>query len=449
MMSDGPRRYSRPRSVFGPLFIAAIGAIFLLRNFGVISYQNFGLWFAHYWPLLLVFWGLVKFAEYQWARRNNQPYPGVGAGGATFIIILIVAGLAATGASRLDWGWVDDENWGFGILGNSYQFTDTFAQPVPSAAQVKVLSDRGDITITPSPDDQAHVVIHKYVRSHSQEDANRFNSSTHSKFEQQGTVWLLDLTGGDFSEGRLDLVLQVPSKDPVSVMARRGDVHVSQMLADLDVEVNHGDITTEQIKGDVTLRPHRNDVNVKNITGNVTIDGDTGDSTVSDVAGTLTFTTGYSGDIDLSHIAGAVHFRSSRTDMQFEKLAGDLNMDSGDLRANSISGPFTLNTQTKDVHLDDVTGGIRIDDRRGDIEVQAQAPLGNVDISTTGGEINIRLPDTGFQVDAQSDSGEIQSDYSLSINNQGNATASGTVGRGGPQVRLRTTRGTIQIRRTG
>jgi len=446
---SGALPYHRRRSLFGPLLIAAIGVIFLLRNFGVISYHSFSWWFIRYWPVLLIIWGAVKFLEYLWARQHNQPYPGIGAGGVVFVIFLIIIGATATAASRLDWGWVDsDGDWdGLGIFGTRYEFTQSFAQPMPVVTQVKVLSEHGDISITPSPDDQAHVVVHKYVRRHSQDEANQFDHSTSAKFQQQGTVWLLDLTGGDFHEGRFDITLQVPSKCPLSVVAQRGDLEVSQLHSDLDLEANHGGISAEQITGDAILRPHRNDVTVKNVTGNVTIDGDVGDSTVSEIAGSLTFSTGFSGDIELSHIAGPLHFKSSRTDLQLGKLEGDLNMDSGDLRANSITGPFTLTTQTKDVHLDDVSGSIRIDDRRGDIEVQAKAPLGNVDISTTGGEISVSLPaQPGFQVDAESDSGEIQSDYSLSINNQtNNATASGSVGKGGPQVRLRTNRGTIQI----
>lgn len=451
---NGTRQYYRPRSLFGPLLLAAIGIIFLLRNIGVISYHTVGWWFSRYWPVLLIVWGLVKLGEYLWARQHNQPYPGVGASGVVFIVLLILFGMAATGASRVNWNWDnsgDDWNDPFGFFGNRYDFTQNFAQPMPAATQVKVVSERGDITITPSPDDQAHVVVHKSTRSHSQDDANRFNNSTTAKFEQQGTVWLLDLTGGEYSQGRFDLTLEVPPKYPLSVQVRHGDLHVSQLNADVDLEANHGDITTEEIKGDVILRPHRNDLNVKDITGNVSIDGDVGNSTVSDVSGGLSYSTSVAGDIQLTRITGPLHFKSSRTDLQLEKIDGDLTMDGGDLHANSVTGPFTLSTQTKDVHLDEVTGSVHIDDRRGDIEVQAKAPLGNVDITTTGGEINISLPEKpGFQLDAQSDSGEIQSDYGLTINNSNNnANATGTIGKGGPQVRLRTNRGTIQIHKAG
>jgi DUF4097 and DUF4098 domain-containing protein YvlB len=438
------------------LLIVAVGVIFLLRSFGVISNRAVMWSFARYWPLLLIVLGVVRFVEYLWARQRNQPYPGVGAGSVVFVIFLILFGAAATAGSRVDWGRVDidpDNDWSdsLGIFGTRYDFTDSFAQPMPAATLVKVLSARGDISIASSPDDEAHVVVHKYVRSHSQDDANRFDKATHMKFQQQGTLWLLDLTAESFSDGRFDLVLQVPSRYPLSVTVQRGDLNISQRQGDVELEVHHGDIATEDIKGNVLLRPHRNDVSAKSIQGNLTIDGDAGDTTVSDVTGTLTFSTGVSGDIELSHIGGTVHFRSSRTDLQFAKLDGDLNMDSTDLHANSLTGPFTLNTQTKDVHLDDVSGSIHIDDRRGDIEVGTKAPLGNVDITTTGGEISISLPEKpGFQVDAQSDSGEIQTDFGLNTNNESNnATARGTVGKGGPQVRLRTNRGTIQIRKIG
>lgn len=451
---NGVRPPYRRRSIFGPLLVAAIGVLFLLHNFGVIPSRNFGLLFARYWPLLLILWGLVKLGEYLWARQRNEPYPGIGAGAVVFVVFLVLFGSAATGISRVDWGWYDygpNDDWGFGIFGNRYDFTQSFAQPMPAASQVKILSSRGGVTITPSPDSDAHVVVHKYTRTDSQDEANNFDNSTRPKFEQQGTVWLLDLTGGNFARGRFDLVVQVPPKYPVSLVATRGDVHVSQMQADLELEANHGDIAVEQIKGNVLLRPHRHHITARNVTGDVSIDGDVGDSTVSDVTGAVNYSTGLAGDIELSHITGTVHFRSLRTDLQFGKLDGDLTMDGGNLHANAVAGPLTLSTRTKDVQLEDVTGSIHIDDSTGNIEVQTKAPLGNVDITTTGGQISVSLPEkAGFQVDAQSNYGGIQSDFALSINNQSeNATASGTVGKGGPAVRLRTNRGTIQIHKIG
>ena len=446
-MTNSFQHYRR-RSLFGPLFVVAIGVLILVANLGYVSGPKLALWFSRYWPVVLIVWGVTKFIEYQIARSRNEPYPGIGGGGVIFVVFLVLFGMAATGISRMNFDWDIDpgDDWG-AWFGNRYEFTENFATPMPTGTQVRVLSARGDITITPSPDNEAHAFIHKFVRSRSQDEANQFNNATHVKFEQQGSVWLLDMTGGNFPQGRFNMELQVPPKYAVSLTDRRGDIHVSQIQADVEIETSRGDVTIEQIKGNALVREHRGDVKATGVTGNLNVDGDVSDSTVSDVGGTLTFTGSYSGDIQLSRIAGQVRFTSIRTDLQLAKLDGDLSMDRGDLKGNSITGPFTVRTETKDINLENITGDVHIQDRRGDIEIVTKAPLGNMDIITTGGEINVHLPEQpGFQVDAESNGGEIQSDFALNISNQrGNATASGTVGKGGPVVKLKTSRGTIQL----
>ena len=135
--------------------------------------------------------------------------------------------------------------------------------------------------------------------------------------------------------------------------------------------------------------------------------------------------------------------------MQLAKLEGDLSMDRGDFRGNAITGPLRIDTQAKDIDIKDVSGDVHIDDTRGSIEVHTTMPLGKVEISNRAGEINVGLPEKAiFEVDAQSDNGDIMTDFPLNVNNAGrNATASGKVGNGGPSVRLKTNRGTIQIRK--
>lgn len=444
--------YYRRHSLFGPIVILAIGVVALLTNLHVFRGREVFLWFSRFWPLLLILWGLVKFGEYHWARRRNEPYAGIGSGGVIFLFFLIIFGMGATGATHVNWNWVDldsDPDWGWGIFGTRYDFTESFATPMPTGREVRILSAHGDITITPSQDDQAHVFVHKYVRGNSQDEANQFNAATHPKFEQQGTVWLLDVTGGSFAQGRFNLEIQVPATYSVSLLDRHGDIRVSQMQGDVDLETNHGDITVEQIKGNALLHSHSGDVTAKGISGNVNVDGHADDTTFSDIGGTLTLNGTYTGDLDVSHVAGQVKFTSSRTDLQIAKVDGQLTMDGSDLKANSVAGPFTLRTEAKDIQLDNVSGNVHIDDRRGDIELEPGTPLGNVEVSTTGGEISIKLPETpGFQVDAESDGGEIQSDFSLNINNdRRTATATGSIGKGGPQIKLKTDRGTIQIKK--
>jgi DUF4097 and DUF4098 domain-containing protein YvlB len=452
-----PRSYYYPRSLFGPLLIAGIGALFLLRNFGVLSGPQIGLWFSQYWPVLLILWGVIKFLEYLWARQHDRPAPGIGAGGVVLLIFLIAGGTIASKARGVDWEGIGNamdidtgDDFGIGFLGKRYDFTQNFAQPVPNAAQVKIVSAHGNITISASPDDEAHVLVHKYLRSGSDDEANKKDRSTQPKFEQQGSILVLDMVGSNFESIRCDVDVQLPAKSPLSVATRHGDIRVSGRESNVDLDSTHGDINAEDIKGDASIRLRHGDLAIKNVTGNVTVDGNVSDSSVSDVGGTLTFTGSYTGDVQLSHISHPVHFSSLRTDLQFAKLNGDLNMDRGDFKANDVAGPFRLNTEVRDIHLEDVSGDVHIEDTRGDISVSTKDPLGTVDIANTSGEISLSLPDqANFQVEAESIGGEIHSDFPINVNNeQHNAVASGTVGKGGPQVRLKTTnRGTIQIRK--
>ena len=39
---------------------------------------------VHYWPLLLIVWGVAKLLEHVWARQHGEPTPRLGAGGIVF-----------------------------------------------------------------------------------------------------------------------------------------------------------------------------------------------------------------------------------------------------------------------------------------------------------------------------------------------------------------------------
>jgi DUF4097 and DUF4098 domain-containing protein YvlB len=162
-------------------------------------------------------------------------------------------------------------------------------------------------------------------------------------------------------------------------------------------------------------------------------------------------TGGYPGQLQMARIAKQVHFSTSRTDLQLARLDGELSMELDNLRANAVGGPLKLDTRNKSVHLEDFAGDIHIDDKNAPIELKAKAPLGNMDLATVRGEIDLSLPaKAAFQLDAQSVGGEIQSpDFNVTLDNSGHtATASGTFGKGGPLIRLRADHGTIQIRKS-
>lgn len=455
--TQAPYYPRRQRSLFGPLLLIAIGVLFLLRNFGVISGQAFWWWFGRYWPVLLILLGLVRLAEYAWARQSGNPPPRVGAGAIVFLVFFIMFGLTTTGISRVNWQGVrddwdidvgDDTNVFGGIFGSRYEFSDNFSQPV-SATQVRIIDNRGDVKITASADNQIHAIIQKKLRSDSQEAANRLNEATHPQLVQQGSVAILDLSGGNYQHGEFDLDLQVPRAIALAVSTRHGDITLSQRDANVELSTEHGDVNFDQVKGDAAVRLRHGSVRAKDIGGNITLDGSVSDTNISDVRGSVTMSGIYWGDMQLARIARQVRFNTSRTDLQFNRLDGEFNMQPDDLRASSITGPFRLQTRSKAVHLDDITGEVHIQNRNATVELRPKSPLAAIDVSNVHGEIKLELPaNAGFQLDAQSLGGEINTDFDVKVDNtRRDATARGIVGKGGPAITLKGDHGTIEVRK--
>lgn len=452
--SQVPYYRPRPRSIVGPLVLITIGVLFLLGTTGVISGQSFRNWMVHYWPLLLIFWGVAKLLEHIWARQHGEPTPRLGAGGIVLLIFVILFGTGVT--QTADWNWrgigsdmgVDDD-WD-NMFGSRFDFTDNFAQPVTGGSEVKILSAQGDITVTPSEDNQVHAVVRKSVRSDSQENANHINESTHPKFIQQGNLWLLDLTSGDFEKTRFDLDLQLPPQLALSMSTRRGNLSVSQREGNVDLSTDRGNLSAENVKGATSLHIRRGSVNVKTVTGNVMVDGEVEDGSVSDVTGTLEFNAGYNGTVQLAHISQRLHLKSVRTDLQLAKLDGEMSLGHGDIRATALAGPVKLNTRSNEVHFDEVSGEVEVENRNGIVSIRPKMPLGNIDVNNVRGGIELEMPPVpGFKLDAESKDGTIEvNDFNVNVDNQRrDATARATIGKGGPDIRLRTDRGTIEIRK--
>jgi hypothetical protein len=140
-----------------------VGIFFLLSNMGIISWHNFGLWFSHYWPVLLIVWGVIKLIEYQQANRQGERARGIGAGGVMLVVMVVIAGLIASEAVKWHPGELceDPDIHGLPWCGSTYNYTDDLQQAFPANGSLHVNSERGAINLTVSDDSQIHVSVHK------------------------------------------------------------------------------------------------------------------------------------------------------------------------------------------------------------------------------------------------------------------------------------------------
>ena len=456
------RRYRR-RSMAGPILLIAIGVLFLLANMQVLSGARIAWLFATWWPLLLILLGLIRVGEYFLARAEGGPPARVGGGTVFLLILFVMIGLSASSARHWNWQAFNDNvdvNPGWdGMFGEKYEFTQELSQSLPSGASIGIDSNHGSVTVHPTENGDLPVklIIHRHIAADSQNAANKYNEQQKPTITIEGNTLRID--SGERPPQQVgfvmgpritsDMEIWAPRRASLQITTAHGDVNVSQRDGDVKISTTHGGIQVSEIKGNVDATTHKGDVQISQVTGDVHLDGKADDVTLSDISGLALLEGEFFGDTRLSHIGKSVRFHSTRTDMELGKLAGDLQMDSGDLRVTQVSGSFLVRTKAKDIRLEDVSGPITVENSHGEVELHPRSPFGDVSISNHQGAIHVVLPDNaGYVVDARSSRGEFETDFPLSETKSGeDHIVQGTLGKGGARLQLTTDHGSIEIRK--
>jgi len=446
----------RHRSFAGPLVLIVIGTVFLLGTMRVLSVGKLAHLFASYWPVLLILWGVIKFVEHQQARRQGTRASGIGAGGVLLVVMIVVFGLIANQLERVNWSGlreginIDDGDFP-NIFGDTFNYNDHLEQSFPGDAALKVINTHGAVSVHASDDNKVSVVVRKRIGADNQSDADKYNTETKPTITSIGGLVTVNANAevGDHPV-EVDLDISVPRKAAVTISSRRGDVNVSGRSGNVDIAAQHGDTSVDDVTANVKVSQEKGSVKVEQVTGDVQVGGRLSDVSVSDVKGSALLEGEFQESVKLERIAKTVTFKSSRTDMEFSRIAGTLNLDSDELRADEITGPLHLSTRSKNIRLDAVSGDVRLKDDNGTVELTMRT-LGNVQIDNRNGDVQLAVPDkAGFRLDASTRSGgEIQSDFpELKINNdEHESRANGSVGNGSSHIVINNEHEGIEIRK--
>ena len=446
----------RRRSFAGPLVLIVLGIVFLLGTMRVLSVGRLWHLFANYWPVLLIVWGVVKLIEHQQAQREGTRAPGIGAGGIFLVVMVVVCGLIATQIEHLNWAGLrdqinlDDEDFS-NIFGETYNFNDQLESAFPAGATLKVIDTHGAVSVHASDDKRITVVVRKRVGAESQKDADKYNTETKPTITTIGGLVTVDAKAEAAGNHPVetDLDISLPRKVPVTISSRRGDVNLVGRDGAVDVSSQHGDTSVEDVTGSVKVSQEKGAVKVEQITGDVHVQGRMNEVSVTDVKGAVTLDGEFQESVKLARISKTVTFKSSRTDMEFSRIDGSLDLDADELHAEQLFGPLHLTTRSKNIQLEDVSGDVRLQDDNGAIEVVMRT-VGNVQIDNRNGDLQLSLPEkAGFRLDARTRDGEIQSEFpAVSIkNDEHESKASGSVGNAAAHIVLNNEHDGIEIRR--
>lgn len=445
------RSLRRP-SMVGPVVLIVVGVIALLVETNKLNGLHLWDWYMRWWPLLLIGVGLLSLGEW-WLDRSHAQLGRRSHGGLIALILGLavfgyVVGYTSHGLRNMhlfDHGAEGDDLFSH-LLGQEHDADHTLNQSLPAGALVDIQVPHGDVTVTLSGDDQIHVQAHQVVYAANERDARRNLDALTPKLVVNGNN--VTLRAADANDGRADLTIEIPKGAVPMVTAGHGDVTVEGLGGTVNVAAERGDVKVDNIAGAVHVHMGKGEFTADALSGDLTLEGRLDDVSISGVRGKVALDGDFFGATDLAHIASAVHFHSSRTDVEVANIPGDLSIDSGDLQLNNAAGPARVSTSAKDVECTGITGDLRVEDGDGDISVGAVAPVGALMIHNRNGAINLTVPQgAAFHLEATAKNGNIDSKLNLPVNTAGEGQSlTGQVGGGGPRIELVADHGDIEIR---
>ncbi|MGH9813128.1 MAG: DUF4097 family beta strand repeat-containing protein [Candidatus Acidiferrales bacterium] len=461
-MSNGTGTTYRRGSVFGALLLIGIGFLFLYANIN----SEFNPWtlLARYWPVLIIFWGLSRLADYFILRGTDQAaaVTRIGAGDIIGLIFILIFGTIFTQIVRLPL----DPNFPFRLGGGDFpclfgqerEFTEQLEQAWTPADRLDLSDLRGDVLVTGATTSQLQIKVRKRFCAPDSSDTDSLNQNVQARLERISDGYQFRMEGPGNLERtplvRTDLEIQMPASRELVVGTRHGDVTLRGTSGNVTLKVEHGDVVIEGVKGDVSLDVRHGEVTVADVTGSVRVDGRGDEVEIRNVTGGAAVLGEYGGPIRLAAIQGPARFESRRTRFTASKIDGEFTTGGG-FRLRGVPGDVQLETKDYDIEAEEVTGEVNITNRNGPVRVRIpRAPRYPISIETRNGDIELTLPaDSGFKIDASARDGEIESDFEgpglqrSDDDRRDNATLTGTVGNGAAAIKLTTTHGVIRLRR--
>jgi len=226
------------------------------------------------------------------------------------------------------------------------------------------------------------------------------------------------MTGWNWSRMKTEGLykISVPADCSVNLDTAGGHIHVTGLAASVVADTSGGSLRFTGVRGDIR--------------------GETSGGTILVV------------DCD-----GAININTSGGRIEVNGGSGTLDADTsgGSIRVARFNGPAVVETSGGSITLDGVAGRIVGSTSGGSINavVPGAALPGPVDLSTSGGSVSFTIPaEAAFTLDASSSGGGVRSELPVETSGKPKRTElAGPVNGGGETVRLRTSGGSILVKR--
>lgn len=444
----------RRGSLFAPLLLIGLGALFLARN----VYPDLRLldYLAKYWPFLLILWGVLRLGEILYWGATKQPLPNRGISGGEWVLVVVLCLFGVTLHTVMGFSPWFPPRFGLDMFGETFDYPLAGEKSASKAPRVVIESFSGNARIIGTDSQEVKVTGRKTIRSLDQTGADRANEE--AAFEIAGSPdQIIIRTNQNRALGsrRVSEEMEILVPRGASIEAhgegRAGDFDIHDVEGAIAITSENASVRLENIGGETRLELRNSDVvRAVNLKGSLDLKGHGGDIDLENIAGPVSINGYYSGMVQFQNLGKTLHFVGPQTEFFAESIPGQVRMPLNQFTASNLVGPVRLTTRARDVQISDFTNSLEIATDRGDIELRpGSLPLGKMDVhARIAGDITLALPPAArFDLTASTGVGEIDNSFGGSIKID-EARRGGTMrgSNGGPVLNLRTERGRMTVR---
>lgn len=449
----------RAASVVWGLILVAIGGVLLARNLGYPVPIWTGL--ATWWPILLIVWGAVKVVDYVLLRRRGETRRLFSPGEVFLLIFIILIGSAATTAARLNPQLLDLLEMAdidlFPITGNEYDYTEHYESDALPGSMIEIVNRYGSVEVRPDAVDRITVDVDKTIIAGTQEDADELAQVLVFGIREEAPGYRIVSTFNRDENSvrgrrfRTSLTIRVPVASGIRVDNTNGNITLIGLQGDQSIDNEFGEVTIRDISGNLALDNRNGTVTVENITGTVAIDNAFAQTHVRNVGASLVVDT-RNGLLEVADVRGDVSLENAFAPIRVSNVNGNLSVESNNsaLEIAGITGSIAVETAFQNIEVRDARRALSVENRNGDVDVRfSEAPPEDITITTEFSDVTLTLPrDSQFDMDLSTRFGEIDTDLGLPVGSDGPGRAlTGTIGEGGPTIRIRNRNGDIRLER--
>jgi DUF4097 and DUF4098 domain-containing protein YvlB len=402
--------WRRP-SLLGALLWIGLGAVFLLRNFGIGPSFWWLIW--HYWPILLILLGLGKVLEYFLHKDSISIHAGEVIG----IILLILIGSAISRISDSHFGRIVQnlpiQIGGMSVrpgqwLGETHTFSEEATFPMKDSLPILVENSYGSVSITPGNDREIVVRLKKIIYSSdmkARDIAPQINlegrperrgpSAAKLKPEAEpgkksDIEYFVIRTNRDSlsSKGYMfntNLEILIPKNSHLQVRNSFGEIRVSDINGNLDLSTTHRVLEVQDCNGQFNISTRFADSRLTNLVGNVNLDS-RGKAYIDGIKGDVTVTDEYS-PLEIYNVDGKVQVSNNEGSIRIERVTKPVIIDSRgtEVRVENLQDSLKISASHKNVNIADVSSNVSLDSSYATISLKRIR--GNLDIRSNSDSV--------------------------------------------------------------